>query len=267
MSIEQMSFLTRSEYPLNILRELEKQSLRKSELQTAISSSPSRPTVRRILSTFEEYGWTQDNGGYQQITSAGTRILERYSDAETSIKQLIEKAPWVQRLSPEDATFPVQELADAELVVSKPTRPSSALWTAIKLFDRSISRFRVVCSIYNPMLFHGYRGLLELGVESEAILDLQTYANTTKNPYTHFVVDESAYSNYQPFVLDYEHTLGIGIYDDRKVAVAGYNEFGDGKHIAMIISSNDKLVEWAISLYESYRVQAHPPTIQSSNSI
>lgn len=260
ISVEEMAFLTRSEHSIRILGALNDQSYRMSELESAVSNSPSRTTIGRVLKSFEEYGWTQDNGRHQQITSAGTHALDCYSDLEQSIKQLIEKAPWLQRLPPEDATFPIQELADAELIVSDTARPASVLWTSLKLYDRKMSRFRALCSVYNPILFHAYRGLLELGIESEAILDLPTYIEAAESHRTRFAVSDSAYSNYQPLVLDHAHTLGIGIYDDRKVAIAGYNEYGSGRHIAMIVSSNEQLIKWGTDLYESYRAQARPPS-------
>ncbi|WP_323174752.1 ArsR family transcriptional regulator [Natrialba sp. PRR66] len=258
VSVEELSFLTRSEHPFGILQELERQPYRPSELQSAVSSSPSRPTIGRTLKGFVKYGWSLDDGGPHRITSAGSHALNAYVDLITSVEQLIAKAPWLQRLPPEDATFPIQELADAELIISNPTHPSSVLWTALKLYDRKTSRFRGFCSIFNPILFHAYRGLLELGIESEAILDLPTYVEAAENPQTQYVVSSSGYSNYRPLVLDDAHTLGIGIYDSRKVAIAAYNESGSGKHIAMIVSSNEQLVEWGINLYDSYRERAQP---------
>ncbi|WP_277525206.1 MULTISPECIES: ArsR family transcriptional regulator [Natrinema] len=267
VSVEGLSFLTRSVHPIGVLRALEGQSYRPSKLESAVSSSPSRPTIGRILKVFEEYGWSQDGGGQQQITSAGTRALNAYVDLATAVKQLIEKAPWLQRLPREDATFPISELADAELIISDPTHPSSVLWAALKLYDRRTSRFRGFCSIFNPVLFHAYRGLLELGIECEAILDLPTYVEAAENPQTQYVVHSSTYNNYQPLVLDRAHTLGIGIYDTRKVAIGAYNESGSGKHIAMIVSSNKRLVEWGINLYESYRAQARPASELEPESV
>ncbi|WP_449404115.1 transcriptional regulator FilR1 domain-containing protein [Haladaptatus paucihalophilus] len=123
-----------------------------------------------------------------------------------------------------------------------------------------MSQFRCLCSVYNPVLFHAYRGLLELGIESEAILDRPTALKAASNTGTRYAVQSERYSHYHPFVLEESQTLGIGIYDDRKVAVAAYNEAGSGKHIAMIVSSNKRLVKWGTNLYESYRADACPAT-------
>ena len=54
-------------------------------------------------------------------------------------------------------------------------------------------------------------------------------------------------------------TLGIGLYDDRKVAIGAYNEVGDGNHVAMIVSSNDELVEWGQKKYDRYLEQSVDP--------
>jgi predicted transcriptional regulator len=59
-------------------------------------------------------------------------------------------------------------------------------------------------------------------------------------------------------VLEDSQTLGIGVYDKRKIAVAAYNEVGSGNNIAMIISTNDSFVDWGIDLYNSYREKARP---------
>nr|WP_282594750.1 transcriptional regulator FilR1 domain-containing protein [Halomarina salina] len=48
------------------------------------------------------------------------------------------------------------------------------------------------------------------------------------------------------------------MYNDRKVAIGAYNETGEGDHIAMLLSSNDALVEWGSDLYEAYRTAAVP---------
>ena len=97
--------------------------------------------------------------------------------------------------------------------------------------------------------------MLKFGVEAEAILDWQSFVKADQ--YTRNI--QAKYEHYQPLYLEDSHTLGVGIYDDRKAAVGAYNEQGEGKHIAMIVSENPKIMEWAESIYESYRNMAHCP--------
>ncbi|HET7324368.1 MAG TPA: transcriptional regulator FilR1 domain-containing protein, partial [Halococcus sp.] len=98
-----------------------------------------------------------------------------------------------------------------------------------------------------------------------AILDWGSYVKAEQDPKTEFAA-RSKYGHYQPLYLEDSHTLGIGLYDDRKVAVGAYNERGEGKHIAMIVSDNPAIVSWGEKLYNSYREIAccpheNPPNI------
>ena len=259
----ELAFLTRSEHPIKLLLALHEEAYRTSELQTAVSSSPSRSTVGRLLEFLIDHDWTRDEAGHQQITYDGRRVLMAYDELSASVEQIIDKAAWLQRLPPDDATFPVRELADAKVVISDTKNPSNVLWAALKLCDLRTSRFRGFCSIYNPILFHTYKVMLDFGIEAEAILDKSTYEQASQNERTKYAARASEYPHYQPMCLEESHTLGIGIYDDRKVAIGAYNERGRGQHIAMIISSNEALIEWGIGLYTSYREKAREPSAES----
>lgn len=253
----ELAFQTRSIHPVNILRTLASHSCQEEQLQSPDGSNPSKRTVRRVLNTFNEYGWCESEGTTHTLSSEGKRVAEQYDTLAESVAQLIRKAQWIQRLPVEAATVPLTALADADVTVTNPYRPWQGLATAIKLFDRKTSQFRALCSVYNPLLFHAYRANLELGVECEAILDFPTYVEAVENPHTQYVISSSLYENYHPLIHERELTLGIGIYDDRKIAVGAYNEYGDGKHIAILVSTNDELVRWGTDLYESYREDAH----------
>ncbi|WP_227357269.1 transcriptional regulator FilR1 domain-containing protein [Haladaptatus salinisoli] len=255
---EQLSSVTRSAHPLILLQELTKSPYRLRDLQTTASNLPSKATIRRTLTEFVQYEWLEEDAGQYRITAVGSDALQAYSELSTVVEQLIKKIPWLQRLPLDAATVPVEALAEADLSVSNPRSPASALLTCLDLYDPHIHKFRCMCSVYNPVLFHAYHGLLKLGIESEAILDWPTYEKAADNSRTHYAVESERYDHYQPLVLEESQTMGIGIYDNRKVAIAAYNEAGDGNHIAMIQSSDDRLVGWGIELYESFRAKARP---------
>lgn len=257
--LQELAFLTRSDHPLNILQELKDESYRLTDLHAVVGDPPSQPTIRRVLGDLIEFGWTEDQGGKQKITTAGQDALNEYRKLSLAVQQLIEKAPWLQRLPPEDATFPIHALVGAKLIVSNPANPGSVLSTVFNLYDRDTSRFRGLCSIYHPVLFSAYRTayeLLNFSIDSEIIFDWPTFVKIANTNDTHYILDSLDLSDYDIYALDYAHTLGIGIYDDRRVAIGAYNESGNGNHVAMIISSNEKLVDWGIGLYDSYREQS-----------
>ncbi len=257
--LQELAFLTRSDHPISILQTLKDESYRLTDLNTAVGDPPSQPTIRRVLGDLLEYGWTEDHGGNHRITTAGREALNAYRELSLAVQQLIEKAPWLQRLPPEDATFPIHSLADAKLIVSNPANPGSVLSTVFNLYDRDTSRFRGLCSIYHPVLFSAYRTayeLLNFSIDSEIIFDWPTFVKIANTSKTHYILDSLDLSDYDIYTLDFAHTLGIGIYDDRRVAIGAYNEAGSGNHVAMIISSNNELVDWGIGLYDSYLEQS-----------
>jgi len=139
------------------------------------------------------------------------------------IEQVMEKAPWFQRLSPTRTDIPVHALSDAKLYVSSPHSPGIVLATALKLCDPRLDHFRVLTSIYNPTLFTAYDKLLKLGLNGEAIVDASLYNRLHEENMEHFL-DDSDYKNFRVFCLDEELTLGIGIYDQEQIAIGAYNE-------------------------------------------
>ncbi|WP_223301672.1 transcriptional regulator FilR1 domain-containing protein [Haladaptatus sp. R4] len=259
---QELAYCTRSDHPVPVLAAVSSKQVHVTELRTELEDPPSDSTLRRVLQHFAENGWVEKISGEYQITATGEQVLAAYDELAASLTQLIEKAPWFQRLPPEDATVPIQALTDANLVVSNPSSPSSVLATALSLYDRNIDRFRGLCSIYNSVLFKTYSTMhkLNIGPEFEAILDRPTFMKAVESTDSRYVVDESDDPNYDPLVLDRSHTLGIGIYDSRKVAIGAYNKSGKGQHIAMIVSTNEQVVDWATDLYESYRAEAKRPS-------
>jgi hypothetical protein len=181
--------------------------------------------------------------------------LDTYEELAVKIEQVMQKAPWFQRLSPIRTDIPVQDLSDVKLYVSSPHSPGIVLATALKLCDPRLDHFRVLTSIFNPTLFTAYDKLLRLGLNGEAIVDASLYNRLHEENMEHFL-DDSNYENFQVFTLDEELTLGIGIYDQEQIAIGAYNKTGEGEHIAMLLSSNDAVVQWGDDLYNHYRKRA-----------
>lgn len=64
------------------------------------------------------------------------------------ITQSVEKAVFLQRLSPAGAGFPPEAFAEAKVAVSDPSSPGEALSLALKFCDRNLHHFRN-STIYN----------------------------------------------------------------------------------------------------------------------
>ena len=215
---------------------------------------------------FAEHGWSEASHGRHHISPAGKRVLDAYNELAMTIEQVMDNAPWFQRLSPARADVPVAALEDAKLKVSGPNSPGIVLATALKLCDPRLDRFRVLVSIFNPTLFTAYTYLLKLGLKGEAIVDASLYRRLHEEGMEHFL-DDSEYDDFHIYRLDEPLTLGIGLYDERQVAVGVYNENGEGEHIAMILSSNEAVVDWGSELFNSFRERAQPATEPPSETI
>lgn len=259
ISCEQLSYLTRSSRPLQLLRTLRTRPATRSELTIPGEDAPSSVTIWRALQTFVEYGWCETESGSYSLTSTGEHALSVYEELLRLGEQALEKAPFLQRLSTTWSDFPTHALTDAELVASKPASPGLVVESALKLCDPQTREFRILTSVFNPTLFAGYHKLLKLGVVLEPIVDASVYETICTNDDFHYLFDNSAYERYTLSRLEDSLTLGIGLYDERKIAIGAYNEVGEGNHIAVLISEHEDLIEWGTKIYETYREEALPP--------
>ncbi|MBX0296866.1 helix-turn-helix domain-containing protein [Haloarcula nitratireducens] len=256
LDTDQLACLTRSTHALNVLNSLAAGSARPHELARAGADAPSRSTVQRMLNMCEAQGWSSTTGGTHRLTPAGQTVLDAYNDLALSIEQVVEKAPWLQRLDQCRSDLPVQALADAKVVTSCPDSPGIVFGAALDLCDPQLDQFRALTSIYNPPLFRAYNRLLKWGLPGEAIVDNFVYEKLHAQGLEHFL-DDSEFADFDIGWLEEQLTLGIGLYDDRKVTIGAYNETGDATHIAMLVSTNQTVVDWGIDLYNTYWERAH----------
>lgn len=255
LSREQLSFLTRSAQPVQLLRTLRTRPATQTELTHPGDGSPSRITVWRALQAFVNYGWCETDSSSYHLTSSGEAALATYEQLLVLGKQAIKKAPFLQRLSTKWEGFPT----DAEVVASEPASPGLVVEAALNLCDPQTRQFRILTSVFNPTLFAGYHKLLKLGVVLEPVVDASVYEQICANEDFHYLLDNSEYDRYTLSRLENSLTLGIGLYDKRKIAIGAYNEVGEGNHIAVLISEHEDLIEWGTKVYETYREEALPP--------
>ena len=256
---DQLSTLTRTSQSLLLLRTLGTRSVDLRDLSLK-SDTPSQTTLWRIVQDFAEFGWVAKQSGRYELLAPGERALTAYEEFEETIVQCIKKAPFLQRLDPTllegDNPFPVDALADAKLVFSGPDSPGLAVGAAIKLADPQINRVRILTSVFTPTLLRLYHKLVSFGMTGEGVIDASVYEHLVETEDLHYVLDSARYDHYRLYRLDEPLALGLAIYDVAKVSVGAYNKVGEGQHVAVIISTNEDLVDWGLNSYRSYRDQA-----------
>lgn len=273
---DELAYLSRSSLPLQFLQSLRSGLTEPRELANVSTDSPGRTTIWRAFQTFEDHGWCESQSGDHHLTDDGENALYAYQELLKQSEQAITKAPFLQRLPTKFTDFPTHALAEADLVFSKPASPGLVVDAALKLCDPRTRHFRIVTSVFQPTLFKSYHKLVKLGVTVEPIVDATVHKRIAQDEDLHYLLNNSKHDNYTLTRLESSLTVGIGLYDDRKVAIGAYNEVGDGNHVAVIISSNDELIEWATKKYKSYREQSvdpidpshvtgSPPTLSGSN--
>lgn len=255
----QLKSFTRSERPVQLLQSLRTGSATRRELRTRSADSPSNTTIWRNLGEIEKYRWCEARSGRYHLTSAGIRALRIYEELCTIIEQAITKSSFLQRLSTSWTSFPVHALADADLVFSKPASPGLVVDAALELCDLKTREFRILTSVFQPTLFAGYHKLVKLGALLEPIVDASVYEHICQTGDFHYLLDNAKHNRYTLRRLEETLTLGIGLYDDRKVAVGAYNDVGEGNHVAVIISTHDDLVDWGTDVYSNFQQKALPP--------
>lgn len=256
---EELSSFTRSSPPIQLLRLLNTKPIDPPALSSK-PDTPSQSTIWRTLQTFAGSGWTEERSGSHHLQPPGERALTAHEELERMIEQCMKKAPFLQRLDPTllagSSPFPAHTLADAELVFSGPNSPGLVIEAALKLADPRIDYYRSLCSVYTPTLFKLYHKLVRLGMNGEGIIDASVHSEIIGNEDLHYLLDASQYTHYNLLQLEESLTLGIGLYDNQKVSIGAYNEVGEGQHVAVIISSNEELIDWGRETYNSYREQA-----------
>ncbi|WP_238532933.1 transcriptional regulator FilR1 domain-containing protein [Halalkalicoccus jeotgali] len=252
----QLADITRSQRRIELLRTLSVHPVTPGEVISDTPESPSHTTVWRALHSFAGYGWCDADGHSYQLTSSGKDTLHAYEHLEVVAEQAIEKAPFLQRLSPRWSDFPTYALQEADLVVSTPGSPGLVSEAALKLCDPRISNYRSLTSVYSPTLFKMYYRLLSLGMHGEGIIDASVYEKIAQNEDMQYLLDTSSYEHYDLLRLDERLTLGIGLYDEQKIAIGTYNEVGEGRHTAIIVSTHEDLIEWGTEIYQACRQQA-----------
>lgn len=259
ISDDHLAFLTRSEYALWIIRELSETPAVPRTFSTE-EDTPSQSTVWRIMTTLSDFGIVAETSDECQLTEYGSKSLATYEKLEKSMAICFEKSPVLQRLNPEyvrgENPLPIEALEDSTVVSSGSLTPGLVTTEAFELADFKTDSYACVISIYNPRLFKLYFNFVKCGMEGEGILAPEIHEKFCSNPDLHVMLDNTSYENYGLYRLKRPITLGLALYDSRKIALGAFNERGRGQHTAMLLSTNQNLVEWGHQVYESLLEEA-----------
>jgi predicted transcriptional regulator len=258
-----LRFLFGSPARLPLLRSFQAKPASKSELAHG-DEAPSKTTVYRNFSKFEERGWvTSDQTGHFQLTDTGQRVL-------SSVETLLERTEIVMDRAEllygcrEVADIPVEALANAELYVDTPDTPHSTSGVLRKLADPNLDSMYGFCSVVSYEYADAWDPVIRSGTQIEIIVTEQVLRSLpTEGPYTEHVRRGLNAENFGMLVepeLEYL-PIGLAIINDEMIMVGTPHEYATGNHVHMAagVSDDPDLVAWGKEMYDRYREHARPP--------
>ncbi|MFC6953810.1 helix-turn-helix domain-containing protein [Halorubellus litoreus] len=246
--LEEVEFLARSEYRVEVLELLHGTPREYSDLRAGTPAS--NATVHRILSEFRDRGWVRRTRREYELTVPGTFVVETFDDvltriaAETRLRGIWQ---WIPAGFLDDDLEPYR---DAVVTTASPSDPFVAdercasflrQTSTLRGFDAVVSSPRSVRVLAERIL----DGLAVEFIVTPAVIERleesypETYRTVTASD--HFTL----WSNGDlPLVqlMIFDDRVGIGGYDDRT-----------GK-LAVYVDTDDSAVrDWAIATVEEQR--------------
>ena len=261
---EQLALLANSANRRKILRKLQVRQERQADL-VAMADLPSRSTVRRTLTTFEEHDLiTRSDEGTYQLISAGEHLVQAYDQLEKTYEQVLEKVPCLRDLEPPCADLPAAALENERLVVGKPGNPlkeeDAYLEFLSDLDETETERIRAFSSFYNTRYAEAFLPFMETGTQMDTISpDHALDQIPTDRKDVQIVREGLAADNYHWYVYAGELPAGLVIFDD-EWAVLGPKKPSEASTVSgTVYVTDDEVIDWAIALFDAYLEDAHPP--------
>lgn len=254
-TLEDISFLTRSEHRVGALVAMAARPRSRSELGEVTGASSS--TVRRTLRDFEERHWIRREGYHYETTELGTFIANAMSDLlerfETE-QQLREVWKWLPEMM---SGFRLDMCIDAEVTVATPDDPYNPVsqFTGLLSGTDHLQFVNFDVSVLEPSRATLCTRIVD-GMSAELIVPPRVvrYIRTT---YPEEFEAPLSTGNLSVRVHESFPSYGVAVLDER-VAIVCYDE--ESTMVRVVIDSRgEDIVEWAESVYDRYYRQT--PTL------
>lgn len=250
---DDISFLMGSENRMRVLEAIADQPHTQEELVDSVGTSD--VTISRILDDLLERGWIGRRNDRYAATILGTAVSSDMVALESTISVAQQYRAITTYFSRSELDFDPRLLSEAEMGRS----PSDSAFEHVdywaQLF-RATDYFRGITTQFPLTLAEVFIELLqadEIRISTVLAGDLvdRLSADAEKREVLHEMIARGAEL--------YRHDGGnwdfaIGLYDDDKMSIAGFDDFGTPK--VKIVSSAPPLRDWAESKVQQYREQS-----------
>jgi len=209
----------------------------------------SRRSVQRNLGEFVDRGWAYRDAGEYRTTTTGAVVAVEHADYLDALDLIDTFGDLYRHLPDADHAPDPRWLSGAEMVgatADDPQAPVHFYISRVKTFDGD--RIRMVSPVLSRLFHDAHAELAFRGVHTELVLSADTVARARERNRAEFDVVVSV------DVLDlYRHpeTVGFGLtVGEDRLLMSAYDE---GGHLqACVESSDDRFLDWAERLFETY---------------
>lgn len=261
-SLDDIEFLARSDHRVTVLAAVARRPQSRSDLRELTGASAS--TIGRMLREFEKRRWIRRNGQQFEATQLGAFVatgMEELIDRLETEQQLRDVSQWLP-IEDNDNGFSIEMASKAVVTVAGTDAPYAPVNRFVSLL-RQTDRFQFVgydVALLEPCKDEFRQRILD-GMRTE-IIDPPGVAKYILSTYKEHCAEPLESGNLTVRLHDDLPTYGISLFDDR-IAISGYNS--DNGTVQVLLDTDAAAArDWAESMYESYRHDARPLTLEST---
>lgn len=251
--LEDVEFLARSSTRLSVLESLADGPRERTDLLAATGAS--QPTLSRVLDALASRGWiARGGGGGFELTPVGDLVAREFSALLETMGTAGKLAHLAPHLPVESWGFDLSRLADAEVVEPSESDPMAPIRRAGEQV-RTADRVRIFSHQFVP-------GVFEAAAERDDPVHVETVGSTgvveairEDEGSRRLVRDLVASGRLELAVADRDVPHICGIPDD---AVSLGVTDDEGTPLALLVSRDDAVRDWAVATFEEYRATAEP---------
>jgi predicted transcriptional regulator len=217
------------------------------------------PTASRTTESLESAGWFKKRGRSYYRTDSGELALNQFDGLRRVIEQAASKNECLRWLDRELADLPIENLASASQAVNSPEHTDATEELFGELVNSEFDRYRGMITYVSTSAARQFSPQIQDGVQSELLVtsNVLKHLPMTGNP-AEMVRDGLKATNFDLLIAP-QLPASLSIFDDEAVFICPRPEDVQGDTFGALVSVDEKVVERAIDLYETYYERSRRP--------
>lgn len=245
--------LVRSPIRIEILKRLREGDRTKYELREELSCV--RTTVDRNLDRLAADGWIAETEGAYALTTSGEIVLDSALEFLDAVELASHLQPVLELVPREELDFDLRHLADAEITVAGEGQPMAMLDKHVATVEQATTTRTVIPVTSSQPVDVQYRKMQNGELDAEHVVSPTVAELFRSNPqFTDRISALLDSGQFEVYVTEEEIPFFFGVLDE--TIQIGANE--DGQPRALLETDDERVREWALAAFETYRESAVP---------